>query len=284
MFQDHEGQWWMVFLGTRRYDNTNDHLGRETFLAPVSWKDDWPIVNDQKPVKLIMEVSNSKNQSFVDRSLSFSDNFDKSTLDKSFTFIRNPYPDTYSLTDRPGWLRINTSHIDLGQLDSPAWVGRRQQAFNCIFKTFIDFKPKHPQQEAGLTIHANDFVHAEIGITVSEEGKRVVICRVWRSDLDDLDELNVDKKYEIVTTEDLPDDEPIELQVIANPTTYQFGYVPKGEVNVKILGTMSAKWFKRTEPRRLHFTGVFAAMYCTDRGYQTIGHADFDYYSVAIEE
>ncbi|CAM0142826.1 unnamed protein product [Umbelopsis sp. WA50703] len=284
MFQDHDGDWWMVFLGTRRYTNTNDHLGRETFLAPVSWKDGWPIVNDQKPVQMIMEVSNSKNQNFVDRNLSFSDSFDTTTLDKSFNFIRNPYADLYSLEERPGWLRIYTSHIDLGQLDSPAWVGRRQQAFNCVFKTLIDFKPKCSEQEAGLTLHANDFVHAEVGITVTAEGKRAVISRVWRSDLDDLDELNVEKKYEILTTEVLPDDEPVELQILADPTSYQFGYTPKGEKNVKILGTMSTKWFKRTENKRLHFTGVFAAMYCTDRGYQTLGHADFDYYSVTIEE
>jgi alpha-N-arabinofuranosidase len=43
MFQDHLGDWWIVFLGTRRYPNTNDHLGRETFLAPVTWQDGWPV-------------------------------------------------------------------------------------------------------------------------------------------------------------------------------------------------------------------------------------------------
>ena len=43
LFQDHLGDWWIIFLGTRRYPDTYDHLGRETFLAPVEWKDGWPV-------------------------------------------------------------------------------------------------------------------------------------------------------------------------------------------------------------------------------------------------
>ncbi|MGL1888149.1 MAG: glycoside hydrolase family 43 protein, partial [Reichenbachiella sp.] len=38
-----DGTWWGVFLGCRPYDQ-EDHYntGRETFLAPVKWQDEWP--------------------------------------------------------------------------------------------------------------------------------------------------------------------------------------------------------------------------------------------------
>jgi alpha-N-arabinofuranosidase len=304
LFQDHLGDWWIVFLGTRRYPDTYDHLGRETFLAPVEWKDGWPVctyllrtffhkpfltttmqvVNDGNPVSLHMDVHRSLKQDGAKRDLSFEDNFDNEQLDKSFNFIRNPYPNTYTLSERPGWLRLNTSHISLGQTDSPSWVGRRQQSFRGEFRTLVDFKPKMREQEAGLTLHANDYVHAEVAITFTKEHGRTVFSRVWRSDLDDLDELNIEKKREILTYEALNDDEAVELFIKAEPTTYSFGYKNSKSGECKVLGTMSTKWFKRTQPLRLHFTGVYAAMYCTDNGYSTMGHADFDYFKVKAEE
>lgn len=231
-----------------------------------------------------MNVHTALKQDSTKRDLSFADNFDQKELDKSFNFIRNPYPDIYSLTDRPGWLRIYSTHIGLGQLDSPAWIGRRQQSFRADFRTLIDFKPKRREQEGGLTLHANDFVHAEVGITFTKEHGRSVFSRTWRSDLDDLDELNTEKKVEIVTYEAIPDDEPVELFIKAEPTTYSFGYKNNKTGDEKTLGSMSTRWFKRTEPRRLHFTGVYAAMYCTDNGYETMASADFDYFNVQVEE
>ena len=38
------GQWWGVFLGCRPYERNLYNTGRETFLLPVEWKDDWPII------------------------------------------------------------------------------------------------------------------------------------------------------------------------------------------------------------------------------------------------
>ena len=51
-----DGSWWMFFLGVRPSngradgkggDGRHHHLGRETFLAPVTWtKDGWPVVGN----------------------------------------------------------------------------------------------------------------------------------------------------------------------------------------------------------------------------------------------
>ena len=50
-----EGNWYIVFLGTRPVTpNRESPLGRETFLAPVTWRNDWPYVNDNNPVTLDM--------------------------------------------------------------------------------------------------------------------------------------------------------------------------------------------------------------------------------------
>lgn len=43
LFQRPDGSWWAVMLGVRLRDNRH-LLGRETFLAPVSWEDEWPVI------------------------------------------------------------------------------------------------------------------------------------------------------------------------------------------------------------------------------------------------
>ncbi len=42
-----DGTWWATFLGSRPYDGVNYHTGRETYLLPVTWKNDWPVILQQ---------------------------------------------------------------------------------------------------------------------------------------------------------------------------------------------------------------------------------------------
>lgn len=51
---DGNGNWFAVFLGireTRQGFFRMHHAGRETFLAPVEWRDGWPIINGGKPIQ-----------------------------------------------------------------------------------------------------------------------------------------------------------------------------------------------------------------------------------------
>ncbi|GAA3881651.1 glycoside hydrolase family 43 protein [Tessaracoccus defluvii] len=43
LFDDHDGQTWAVCLAVRPRDG-HHILGRETFIVPVSWVDDWPVL------------------------------------------------------------------------------------------------------------------------------------------------------------------------------------------------------------------------------------------------
>ncbi|HSK13424.1 MAG TPA: glycoside hydrolase family 43 protein, partial [Phnomibacter sp.] len=43
LVEDDDGNWWGVFLGCRPYKGGHFNTGRETFMAPVVWKDGWPI-------------------------------------------------------------------------------------------------------------------------------------------------------------------------------------------------------------------------------------------------
>lgn len=57
MVDDEAGRWWAVFLAVRQVKEEDgkigeSQLGRETFLCPVEWRDDWPIVNGGQKVSL----------------------------------------------------------------------------------------------------------------------------------------------------------------------------------------------------------------------------------------
>jgi alpha-N-arabinofuranosidase len=50
-----DGSWWAVALGTRHAPLSQHHnIGRETFLLPVRWVDDWPVVGDEGTTELIV--------------------------------------------------------------------------------------------------------------------------------------------------------------------------------------------------------------------------------------
>ncbi len=57
--EDPSGNWWAVFLGVRFPGGFWSNLGRETFLAPVTWTaDGWPVVNGGHRMAPEMEVEN----------------------------------------------------------------------------------------------------------------------------------------------------------------------------------------------------------------------------------
>ena len=55
--QAEDGSWWLVFLAYRNFNGSYHHLGRETYLAPVSWpKGEWPVVNGGEPIDTLMQA------------------------------------------------------------------------------------------------------------------------------------------------------------------------------------------------------------------------------------
>jgi beta-xylosidase len=57
-----EGRWWAVFLavrpvwegpaGEKDVGPRLSQLGRETFLAPIYWQNDWPIINNRRAITI----------------------------------------------------------------------------------------------------------------------------------------------------------------------------------------------------------------------------------------
>ncbi len=174
--EDANGRWWAVFLGYRYSEHGLHPLGRETYLAPVTWSaDGWPLINEGRPLDLA---------AFPDTGLpahpwpevAARDDFDSPTPGHDWIFARNPNPAAWSLTDHPGALTLRCTAPSPDDLSSFAGLLRRQRHFVFTASTCIDFSPACENEEAGLIIMMDNQHHYEIAVT-RRAGLRTGIVR-----------------------------------------------------------------------------------------------------------
>ena len=111
MIQLEDGSWWAVCLGIRPQKGKFHHLGRETFLAPITWcKDGWPRVGTDGIVKEEFIAPKLKEHKWEKDPVR--DDFSSDKLNLFWNFVRNPYAKDWSLTERPGYLRLYGSDIN----------------------------------------------------------------------------------------------------------------------------------------------------------------------------
>jgi xylan 1,4-beta-xylosidase len=266
LVQAADGNWWMVFLGVRPSRYRFHHLGRETFLAPVTWtRDDWPIVNagSGRPggfVELNMEGPLPAAHPWPVASVR--DDFDSPSLGFCWNFLRNPRPNSWSLDARKGFLRLAGSAATLDDVDSPAFIGRRQEHFNVRAAARLEFAPGRDGEEAGLTILSANDHHYDVAVA-REDGRRTVFVRRRIGDL------------QAVTARNPLGEGPVVLEVRAEPLKYTIGYRPAGGEWTP-LATASTRYVS-TEVAG-GFTGVYFGLYATGRGAPATAPADFDWF------
>lgn len=260
LIQAHDGNWWLMLLGVRPR-NGQYHLGRETFLAPASWTPDgWLQVSPDKTLSLTMQAETLP--SFVWPEEDARDDFDEPALRFCWNFLRNPDAASWSLSARPGWLRLYGSALTLNDLASPAFVGRRQEHFACRASSHLCFIPARDGEEAGLTVLMNDQHHYEIALT-RLEGQAQVIVRRRIGDLSAL------VACELVEAEEL------ELIIQADADIYTFAYALPGR-DARILATGLARYLGSEVAGS--FTGVYLGMYATSNNQGQSAPADFDWF------
>ncbi|WP_418458180.1 glycoside hydrolase family 43 protein [Bacteroides sp.] len=162
LIQAHDDSWWMVFLATRP-NGQFYHLGRETFLAPVSWsRDNWPIVNGNGTVDLRMEVKTLPQKKVKISTKRYE--FDEKSLPLEWNYYRHPVKSNYELTAGQLFLKGGES----------TFVGIRQSDFEMRAETCIDFVPKNDGSEAGLSVRHGMRQYYNIGVTREGTGRYVV--------------------------------------------------------------------------------------------------------------
>lgn len=267
--------WWAVFLGIRPQGGQFHHLGRETMLAPVTWDaDGWPMIGDGGKVEVEVAAPKLKPHELPAEDGPndlVREEFDGDKLGMSWMFLRNPREEDWSLSERQGFLRLKGSAVTLSDQDSPAFVGRRQTGLAASAKTRLEFEPKHENEEAGITVRANDANHVDMGVTLRDGKKQLFLRKVLGGKLEGIEYFDAGPGAVV-------------LSVAATPTEYTFnGGADKGDTgSLTRLGTIETK--QLSTEKATGFLGAVLGLYATGNGKASTTPADFDWFEYRVLE
>ncbi len=259
-----DGTTWAVFLGIRPHRG-HGHLGRETFLAPVTWSAaGWPTIGMGGHVELRMRGPSLRRRPWP--APPARDDFAGKTLGRQWMFLRRPPGRAVSLTARPGHLRLRGGPATLNDAGATTFVGRRQQHLAMRCRAALEFSPRRAGEAAGLTVRAREEFHLDVEVRLGREGREVVALR------------RTGGAPRCLGRARLPTG-PVQLEIDATADRYRL----RARVGRrwKTLGEVSARALSaETMSRRgvMHFTGVVLGLYATGGGNPAAVPADFDWF------
>jgi len=260
LVETQNGEWWMVLLAMRPYGGYYYNLGRETFLAPVRWEEEWPIVSPGTGrVEFEYAAPNLPEQVWI--ATPSKDDFDDTALAFHWNFLRTPRDDFYDLTGRPGFLRLRLRPPHLSEQSNPSFVGRRQQHIRFSAQTSLEFMPQSASECAGLALIQNNDFHYRFVLTREDKPVISLIKRVHGRD----EKLATQTFSKARCT----------LKVTGNEQNYSFYFSIDDQwhplvenVDGRILST----------PVAGGFVGAYIAMYASSNGQFSANHTDFDWF------
>lgn len=259
-----DGSWWAVFLATRTPDYEGfSVIGRETFLAPVRWVRGWPVVDPQ----------HLRTRRIAAPTLPLApwpapparDDFDGSALGYAWVRVAYPHEPADSLTERKGFLRLRGRPHAPALGRQAAFVGRRVEDLTFSATTRLEFAPRAPREEAGLTVFQTDDFQYTL-VKTRRVGRDVVFLR---------------RKVGGVTDESAPVEVgrgPALLRVEGDRERFRFSvardggaWSPVGVGPARLIATeVAGGW-----------AGALLGLYATGGGQEARSPADFDYFDYA---
>ncbi|WNS44083.1 glycoside hydrolase family 43 protein [Paenibacillus sp. MMS20-IR301] len=167
LVEDVSGNWWAVFLGTRPIDGKYAPLGRETFLAPVTWTEDgWPVIdNNEGTVVSAPDANAACAESRQGAGL-------QGGFGPEWAFLRSYEEERYSWTERAGWLAVRGNRYTLEDEAPAVFACIRQKHHRMEMAVSLDFIPAKDGEYAGLAARLNNRGYLFWGLGRAE-GKRI---------------------------------------------------------------------------------------------------------------
>ncbi len=255
------GDWWSVFLGCRPYEGDFYNTGRETFLLPVKWENDWPYIFDGKlPIspthkkpnfEFVKNLNKPTNGNF-----NWKDDFNESNLGLEWNFIRAPQKQWHQLEN--GYLKMPFRDLSIKEQKNFTFIGRRQQhlKFNAATKFYFDFKKQ--KQTAGLVAFQNESHYLFLGVKKNSNNTIDVFVEKAHSKTIGEAPILINKQ-----TLDISGADEITLKIEGNNSSYNFYYQLKNKNEWKSIAlNVDAKLLSTKEAGG--FVGTYLAMYVSN--------------------
>lgn len=253
-----EGGWYAVLF------QDHEAVGRIPCVLPVAWEDDWPVigVDGMAPKSFEVSLPSSSPKPFV-----ISDEFEygENHLALNWQWNHNPDNSRWSVTERPGYLRLTTGHITHSVEFARNTLTQRTEGPACVGTTVMDITHMKPGDRAGLV--ALQYLFGTVGIQVEENGDRYVAMSVnGRADGDE---------GEITVERMLFEGNEIYLQI-------NFQFDNSEDIARFRYSTDGETWHSIGKPLQMqykleHFMGYRFGLYNYAMK-QTGGYVDYDYF------
>ena len=204
LVQAADGNWYIAHLCGRPLPGTKSCvLGRETAIQEVKWtKDGWLRLksgkNQPEDCFFVDDLPKEDSEEAEKRRI-WEYHFTDESFLQDFQTLRIPFdPESMSLHDRPGWLRLR-GREGIRSRFFQCLLARRQQDFCFTARTKMEYDPAAFQQSAGLIYRYNEDNQYYLYITYNEEknSKEACVCRVYAGAYELLAEIPVEEAEEV---------------------------------------------------------------------------------------
>ena len=158
-----DGDWYGIIFQDR------GGVGRVLTLMPCRWIDGWPMLGDEngKVPDAIRPLRSSQPTTAIVKS----DDFTADKLGLQWQWNHNPIDAAWSLTERPGFLRLKTNRIVKNLYLAPNTLTQRMEGPTCSGSIAIDISKMKDGDCAGLAAFNSDTG----ALMVKKKGKKLIL-------------------------------------------------------------------------------------------------------------
>ncbi|HEY9187604.1 MAG TPA: glycoside hydrolase family 43 protein [Ignavibacteria bacterium] len=276
--QTNDGKWYSVLLGSRPYEpfeKNHFNTGRETYLVPMNWDGDWPIMNPgfnevQYSYSLPLKPYIPKGYIPQSENFTYKDEFNNK-LNNNWIFLRTPKFSWYSLSQKKGFLSLKLRPETCSEKVNPSFIARRQQHIFSNATIKMKFYPRNDNEKAGLIIFQNEDHFYYLCKSIMD-GKNVI--QLYKSSNgNDQSKIHILDFYEIKKHE-INKDVFLKIESKGNIYSFSFSFdnkkwsILKDSVDATFLSTETAGGF----------VGCVYGLYATSLGTESNNYAFYDWF------
>ena len=263
-----DGRWYIVMLGVRGDLKRKSNMGRETFIAPVSWEREpydwkerkilWPVIAPQSG-KILKNNPIIFSETIQNKEFFFVNDFNETDLGLEWNYRRAPMQNMFDLVSNPGSLRVYTNPNILHERKRANFIGIKQTESEFSFEAKMTFSPSSDSDESGIAIVQKD--NNFLSLTIKQFNEDISL------DLKLMNNVETSIASKII---DYKSTLPIQLKVESYQNNYRFYYALKND---------DFQLFAETPADHLlsyGYTGAHIGLYVTSNGQISTGYADFD--------
>jgi len=263
-----DGRWYVMMLGVRGDVKRKSNMGRETFIAPVSWEIEpydwkerkivWPVIAPQTG-KILKNNPMIFSETTPNKETYFVDNFNDTNLGLAWNRRRAPMQKMIDLASNPGSLRLYTNHNKLQERKRANFTGIKQTESDFSFETKMTFSRTSDSDEAGIAIVQKD--NNFLSLTLKQSSDDIAL------ELKLMNEIQTSIASKKI---DYNSKQPIQLKVESFNNKYHFYYALENQ-KFQLLAEAAANHLLSHG-----YTGAHIGLYATSNGQMSTGYVDFD--------